>query len=195
MVNHPVWVPNNGPDNDPIQTQSVRSESWALPTDCHLNWEPVRPPHNPGTIPVSIIAILCLHLVIFEFKSEMMFPTRSPYTETEVSAVFGTGAPALRGVSPDILIVSLESLSGRVTRIASQLRVGPLITSPTHREPPPSEARSYNRAGKEPAAEFGSDVVKLQGSCERCRGTLFAVDWILVVFKHGVAKEGAASYY
>jgi len=78
MVNHPVWAPNNGPDNDLIQTQSVRSESWALPTDCHLNWEPMRPPHNLGTIPVSIIAILCLHLVICELKSEMIFPTRRP---------------------------------------------------------------------------------------------------------------------
>ena len=57
------------------------------------------------------------------------------------------------------------------------------------REPPSSGVRSYNRPGKEPAAKFEPDAVKLQESCERHGGSAVAVDWILVVFKHGVTKE------
>ena len=57
------------------------------------------------------------------------------------------------------------------------------------RDTPPSKTRSYNRPGRELAVKFEPDAVKLQESCERHRGSSFAVDWIAVVFKYGVTKE------
>ena len=57
------------------------------------------------------------------------------------------------------------------------------------RNTPPSNARSYNRPGREPAVNFEPNAAKLRESCERYRGSSFAVDWIVVVFRHGVTKE------
>jgi len=67
---------------------------------------------------------------------------------------------------------------------------------PTHLQPPHlprespllSEARRF-RPGKEPAAEFEPNPVKLHDSCERDGGDPFAVAWTLVVFSRGVTKE------
>jgi len=57
------------------------------------------------------------------------------------------------------------------------------------RESSPLESRRYSRPGKEPTAKFEPEATKLQELCERLGGDAFAVDWILVVFKHGVTKE------
>jgi len=57
------------------------------------------------------------------------------------------------------------------------------------REPPQSKPRSYNRPGKEPAAEHEPDAIELQAVCEQRGGSASAVDWIPVVFNHGVTNE------
>ncbi len=67
-----------------------------------------------------------------------------------------------------------------------QLRVGP-YRSP-HDAPMPEE-KSYDRPGKNPAAPFQPDPVKLEESCRRARGSTFAVDWIRSTFKYGVTTE------
>ena len=64
----------------------------------------------------------------------------------------------------------------------------PSLLAELKRESPPSEPRRY-RPGKEPAAEFEPNPVKLRESCERDGGSAFAVDWTLVVFNQGVTKE------
>ena len=56
-------------------------------------------------------------------------------------------------------------------------------------QPQPQPRRSYYRPGKAPAATFEPDVVKLRTSCAQRGGSKFAVDWVLVVFKHGVTTD------
>jgi len=42
---------------------------------------------------------------------------------------------------------------------------------------------------KEPADKFEPDATKLQESCQRLGGDALAIDWILVVSKHGASKD------
>src|SRR5258706_14119015 len=57
------------------------------------------------------------------------------------------------------------------------------------RDTPMPEERSYDRPGRNPAAPFQPDLVKLEESCGRGAGSTFAVDWIRSTFKYGVTTE------
>jgi len=47
--------------------------------------------------------------------------------------------------------------------------------------------RSYDRPGRKPAAPYRRDPLELQKHCKQRGGCDFAVDWIMVVFQHGVS--------
>ena len=103
---------------------------------------------------------------------------------------FNANAPQMFGSSTSVSI-GIESPQMHLDNI---IPTDTQSSLPTHlqphlpREPPPSEARRY-RPGKEPAAEFEPNPLKLRESCERDGGNAFAVDWTLVAFHYGVTKE------
>jgi len=51
------------------------------------------------------------------------------------------------------------------------------------------KSRSYDRPGKKPAVPYTRDPLELQALCKRRGGSDFAVDWIMVAFKHDVSLD------
>ena len=121
----------------------------------------------------------------------------SPYTNSKVGLFYqkpphvNANAPSIFGSDTSVSIGSpqmhLDSITPTYTLSSRHAELQPHLP----REPPPSEPRRY-RPGKEPAAEFEPNPIKLRESCERDGGSPFAVDWTLVVFNHGVTKEALA---
>ena len=93
--------------------------------------------------------------------------------------MFGSSTPVSIGIgSPQMHIIPTDTQSSPPTHLQPHLPC----------EPPPSEAIRYKQ-GKEPAATFEPNPLKLHESCERNGGNAFAVDWTLVAFNGGVTKE------
>ena len=76
----------------------------------------------------------------------------------------------------------MPMMFGSSTSVSMGISQKPLDTTFT-------ESRSYTRPGKEPAARFEANPLKLQELCRRHGGSTFALDWIVTVFKYGVTKE------
>src|SRR5258706_1225108 len=186
---HPVSAQSNGHYTYPTQAQCVRSDHWDHPNDSHLNREPMRPPHHLDTIPVSIL------ISSYQFLSTLVirgleYCQTPPHVEAEVPVVFWNSTASLGEMSQGpygSLNTSSTGSNHEVRQLASSWAAYPQPHYP--RDTPPSKARCYNRPGREPAVKFEPDAAKLQEACERYRGSSFAVDWIVVVFRHGVTTE------
>jgi len=112
-----------------------------------------------------------------------------PRVEAGTSAVFWNSTASLGKVSQEYGSLPATSIAWSHEVCQPAASQAAYRRTPSPRETPASKTRSYNRPGREPAVKFEPDAIKLQASCKRHRGSSFAVDWIVVVFKHGVTKE------
>ena len=185
VANPRIFMANDGPYAHPIQNQPGQAVSWALPVDRLLPWDPLPPPVYPSIIPVSVLILLWP----FSTSGVRIYSQPPPPANATGPAMFESSTPVLTEVHQNPLDTACIE-SGQI-QYASQLASSRAADRQPHLpcEPPPLEARRYNRRGKEPAAKFEPDAVKLQALCERRGGSDFAVAWILVVFMHGVTKE------
>jgi hypothetical protein len=164
IVHYPVSVPKKE-YYYPIQTQSVRADHWDLPIGSNLS-----------TVSIFITACPRSSFANSNVKSDSQMP------------------PRVEAGARDMSQESYGSLPSTSTAWAHQVRE-PASSQAAYLQPnsqhgtPPSKTRSYNRPGREPAVKFEPDAVKLRRLCERRRGSSFAVDWVVVVFKYGVTKE------
>jgi hypothetical protein len=136
------------------------------------------PNNGPSTYPLQIPSIRTNPCALpINYSSSTDSHVEPPHVNVEASTIFRSSTPVLVGAPQEHL--------DNITRAPTQSSRPADLQFHLPREP----VCRYNRPGKEPAAEFEPNPVKLRESCERNGGSAFAVDWTLVVFKHGVNKE------